>query len=68
MKGPWVWSMGKALEFIGLIVVLTGLLMSMRLGFGEEGLKSMATEFRGLMVGGLLFLLGYLLERAAGRR
>ena len=68
MSGRWMWALGKTLEFAGLIVVLAGLLMSMRLGFGEEGLKSMAAEFQGLGIGGGLFLLGYVIERSAGGR
>lgn len=63
-----LWSLGKLLEGIGLVVVLVGVLISMDLGFEDESLKSMAAEFRGLMWGGGLFLVGYLLERASGGR
>lgn len=65
---PWVWSVGKALEGLGLVVVLVGLVGSVRLGMGEQGLESMRFESWGLAAGGALFLLGWLLERSAGRR
>lgn len=68
MKKNWVWALAKTLEMAGLIIVLVGLLMSINLGIGEKGLASMTTEFQGLGVGGGLFLLGYLLERASGGR
>ena len=48
--------------------MLVGVLISINLGFEEEGLASMAQEFQGLMVGGGIFLAGYLLERWAGTR
>ena len=53
----------KSLEGLGMVVVLTGLVFSMVLGFKEEGLKSMSIELWGLIVGGSLFVIGYLLER-----
>ena len=59
---------GKALEGLGLVVVLVGLLGSVRLGMGEQGLESMRFESYGLLAGGALFLLGLVLERSAGRR
>ncbi len=68
MAGRGVYGLAKVLEGIGLVVVLAGVLGSMSLGFREEGLASMAFEFRGLMIGGCLFLAGWLLERVAGRR
>ncbi|MFT4539466.1 MAG: hypothetical protein ACI841_004369 [Planctomycetota bacterium] len=68
MNKKWLWSLAKTLELAGLIVVLVGLLMSINLGLGEKGLASMASEFQGLMVGGGLFFLGYLLERISGTR
>ena len=61
------WYGAKALEGIGLLVVLIGVFASVQLGLREEGLQSMAIEFRALGVGGALFLAGWLLERALSR-
>ena len=67
MSKELLWKLGKGLELVGLVVVLAGVLLSIDLGLKEEGLKSMGVEFQGLGIGGGLFLLGYLIERAAGR-
>lgn len=67
MSKELLWKLGKGLELVGLVVVLAGVLLSIDLGLKEEGLKSMGVEFQGLGIGGGLFLLGYLVERAAGR-
>lgn len=61
--GGKLYLLGKLLEGLGLVVVLVGVVLSMRLGFGEQGLASMEFEMKGLMAGGGLFLLGWLLER-----
>lgn len=66
MKKQLFW-LGKALEGIGLLVILAGVLISIDLGLKEEGLKSMAYEFQALGIGGGLFLVGFLLERGANR-
>lgn len=62
-----LWKLGKALEGIGLVVVLGGVLVSINLGLQEESLKSMGIEFQALGIGGGLFMSGYLLERWAGK-
>jgi len=67
MQNKMLWKFAKVLEGIGLVVVLVGVLWSIDLGMKEEGLSSMSIEFNGLMIGGGLFVVGYLLERAAGR-
>ncbi len=67
MPKLWLWRLGKLLELVGLAVVLGGVLLSIDLGLNEEGLKSMGMEFQGLGIGGGIFLLGYLLERSAGK-
>ncbi len=64
----FLWYVSKVLEGGGLLVVLVGVLLSIDLGLSEEGLKSMAIEFRGLMIGGGMFVAGWLLERAVGGR
>lgn len=63
-----LWYLAKALEGIGMILVLVGVFMSISLGLEDEGLESMRMEMQGLMVGGGLFVLGWLLERAIGAR
>ena len=64
----FLWWLAKALEFTGLIVVLVGVVLSIQLGMGEEGLKSMKYESIALAVGGGLFFLGWILERGRGAR
>jgi hypothetical protein len=49
------------------VVVLVGVFWSMSAGFAGEGLASMEHEFRGLLLGGALFVAGVLLERRLGR-
>lgn len=68
MSRDFVYKLAKILEAVGLIVVLVGVSLSIHLGFEDEELASMREEFRGLLVGGVLFLIGYILERWAGRR
>ena len=63
-----LWFLAKALEAVGMFVVLAGLLMSIHLGMEEEGLKSMKYEGTALMIGGGVFILGWGLERAIGAR
>lgn len=68
MKGEMWWRLAKGLEFVGMVVVLAGLVASMSLGVGEDGLKSMAYSGYGLLWGGLIFLAGYAIERRIGAR
>ncbi|MAF66472.1 MAG: hypothetical protein CMJ84_12550 [Planctomycetes bacterium] len=68
MPPTFLYKLGKLLEGLGLLVILVGLSMSIGVGLEDDGLASMAAEFQGLMVGGALFALGYLLERGAGGR
>jgi hypothetical protein len=63
-----LWKLAKALEGLGLVIVLVGVLWSVNLGFHDRGLDSMSIEFRGLLVGGALFAIGWLIERAIGGR
>jgi hypothetical protein len=63
-----LWWMAKGLELVGLVLVLVGLVWSVRLGFEDQGLASMRWEFRGLLWGGGLFLAGILIERAIKAR
>lgn len=67
MSGKTLWKFGKALEGLGLVVVLAGVLVSIDLGLREESLKSMGIEFQSLGVGMGLFLSGYLIERWAAK-
>ena len=63
-----LWYVAKGLEGIGLLLVLAGLLMSIQLGMDEQALDSMAYEGKGLLFGGGLFFVGWLLERSLGTR
>ena len=63
--GNWKWTLGKTLEAMGLLVILAGVMGSISLGMDEQGLASMGFEFKGLMIGGGMFLVGWLLERSA---
>lgn len=58
-----LWWIAKTLEGVGMLIVLVGVFISMNLGFGDEGLASMAAEFQGLMWGGGMFVVGLALER-----
>jgi hypothetical protein len=58
----------KALEGVGMVIVLVGVFWSISLGFEDQGLKSMGAEMRGLMLGGLMFVAGVAIERALGTR
>lgn len=62
------WWLAKVLEGAGLLVVLIGLFISISEGLEDQGLKSMATEFQGLALGGGLFALGVVIERSIGSR
>jgi hypothetical protein len=64
----WKWLLAKGLEGLGMVVVLVGLVISIQLGFEEEGLKSMKYESYALVAGGAIFLVGLLLERRIGAR
>lgn len=64
----WLWYLAKGLEGVGLLVVLVGVVLSIQLGMDEQGLASMRYEGIALLVGGGLFLLGWLAERALGAR
>jgi hypothetical protein len=63
-----LWWLAKVLEGAGLLVVLVGVFISISEGLEDQGLKSMATEFQGLALGGGLFLLGVMIERGIGSR
>jgi len=69
VKGsPWWWYAAKGLEGLGLVVVLVGVVVSIQLGFADEGLESMRYEGTALLVGGGIFAAGWLLERQLGAR
>ena len=68
VKSKELWYVAKFLELAGMIIVLAGLAMSISYGLGEDGMRSMQYELRGLTIGGGLFILGWLLEGAVGGR
>ncbi len=63
-----LWRLGKVLQGIGLVIVLVGLLVSVETGMRDEGLTSQRVEFYGLILGGGLFMAGWLLQRSVGGR
>jgi hypothetical protein len=63
-----MWWLAKVLEGVGMIIVLVGVFISMNLGFEDQGLASMQSEFSGLAWGGGIFACGLLLERALKTR
>ena len=63
-----LYGVAKALEGAGMVIVLAGVIISISEGLQDEGLKSMASEMKGLMIGGALFVLGVLIERRIGTR
>lgn len=64
----YLWLLAKCLEGLGLVIVLVGLVLSIQLGFNEEGLKSMKYESYALLAGGAVFLAGMVLEKKIGAR
>ena len=68
MTGNFAYRFAKALEGIGLIVILVGLLISLGQGLGGAGLEAMRAETLGLGLGILLFVCGYVVERTLGTR
>jgi hypothetical protein len=64
----FLWLLAKGLEGLGMVIVLVGLVLSIQLGFRDEGLKSMKYESYALVAGGAIFLLGMLLEKRIGAR
>ena len=68
MERPWLWYLAKGLEGVGLLAVLWGLVVSVSLGMGEHGLESMKAESYGVAIGGLLFVVGWAIERRIGTR
>ena len=67
-SGNFAYRFAKALEGIGLIVILVGLLISLDQGLGGAGLEAMRAETLGLGLGILLFVCGYVVERTLGTR
>jgi len=68
MNSKALWYVAKALELAGMIVVLVGLALSIGYGLDDQGMASMQHELRGLLIGGGLFAVGWLLESRLGAR
>jgi hypothetical protein len=68
MSPQFLQRLAKFLEGLGLLVILVGLMMSVEMGMRDEGLSSMRAETYGLAAGGVLFAIGWFLERALGSR
>ena len=60
----FVWRLGRILQSVGLIVILVGVMMSVDAGMSDESLKSQRIELMGLMIGGGLFLAGWVLTKS----
>ncbi len=58
-----VWQIGRLMQGIGLVVVLAGVLMSVDAGMQDESLKSQRMELMGLLLGGGLFIAGWVVTR-----
>lgn len=67
MKPKTWWVLAKALEGVGMVLVLVGVMTSISYGLEDESLKSMSYELRGLMLGGGLFAIGWAIETRVGR-
>lgn len=61
-------GLAKVLQGLGLVLVLVGVVLSIRLGIDEQGLASMKWEMYGLLGGGAVFGVGWLLEQRIGGR
>ena len=68
MRSAWLYYLAKALEGVGMVIVLVGVVLSMQLGMRDEGMESMKAESYGLMLGGVLFAIGWFIERSIGAR
>jgi hypothetical protein len=68
MSRHQLWMLAKGLEGVGMVVVLVGLVLSVELGFRDEGMTSQYAELIALLVGMLLFGIGFLIERLTGTR
>ncbi len=68
MSKHHLWMLAKALEGLGMVVVLIGLVLSVELGFRDEGMSSQYAELIALLVGLLLFAVGFVIERLTGTR
>ncbi len=69
MSRGTLWTFAKALEGVGMVIVLVGVMLSINLGVKEgDSLASMKYEMQALGIGGMLFLLGYVIERRLGAR
>jgi hypothetical protein len=55
------YAAGKTLELVGLVIVFAALLAG--LGLTQDGQSSMGKEMLLLGIGGIVFTLGYFLER-----
>ncbi|TAH36427.1 MAG: hypothetical protein EYC70_11555 [Planctomycetota bacterium] len=62
---PTRYVLGRALQVMGMAVVLVGLALSVSLGLQEEGLSSMQYEMMALLGGGILFVAGRLIQGKA---
>lgn len=67
MGSSRIFLLGKALQALGLIVILVGVVVSIGLGRMEQGLESMWVELQALLAGVLLFAAGTFLLRLGGR-
>lgn len=62
----FVWQLGRLMQATGLIVVLVGVLMSVDAGMRDQSLESQRMELMGLLLGGGLFIAGWVVTRSTG--
>lgn len=60
------WKLGRLMQGLGLIVTLVGVLMSVDAGMRDQGLESQRMELMGLLLGGGLFIAGWVVTRSTG--
>ncbi len=68
MSKHHLWILAKALEGLGMVVVLIGWVLSVELGFRDEGMSSQYAELIALLAGMVLFATGFAIERLTGTR
>lgn len=62
----FLYQTGRALQVVGMAIVLIGIFLSVEEGIretGTSGFRSMAIEFRYFGIGGAVFIVGWMINR-----